>query len=137
MRCTSAHTMGCVCVSVCVHARFSACMYAHSDLSTPHHHTHSSLAEVIVTGRSMTSSHLFAEPQYRPSQQVFTLYLAVWNSVAKALALLPAYHRVTPVFGLQAEAQATFAATSGLCQEVCNKLGRGWKITGQLGVISS
>ena len=43
---------------------------------------------------------------------------------------------VTLCANVQAEAQATFAATSGLCQEVCNR-GTGWEITGQLGVLST
>ena len=74
-------------------------MYAQTNLSTPHNNKHSSLAQVIVIGPSLTSSHLLAAPQDGPFQQVLTSHLAVLNIVAKAFALLPAYHRVhTKVF---------------------------------------
>ena len=77
---------------------------------------------------------------YRSFQQMLKgtwQWFVAQNTVA-SFALLPAHKLCTSeCVGMQAEAQATFAATSGLCQEVCNKLGTGWNITGQLGVISS
>ena len=42
-----------------------------------------------------------------------------------------------PCVVLQAEAKATFASTSGLCQDVCDETGKGWALVGQLGVVSS